>query len=65
MDLTPVIGLAIQELPSIISLIKGIHATQNPDAPALTDEDVIAALNAAIASSVAKDDQWLAAHSAS
>ncbi len=57
-----IVGLAIQELPGIIGLIKDLHAQQNPNDPPLTDDQVIAALSAAIASSITKDENWLAAH---
>lgn len=56
------IALAIQEAPAAIALIRGLFAKQNPDAPPPTDEEVIAAWNSAFASSLAKDDAWLAAH---
>lgn len=61
-DFSSVLNTAINNLPGIIALIKGDHASRNPDAPALTDEQVISALKSAIASSLAKDEQWLAAH---
>jgi len=56
------IGLAIQELPAILSSLKGLFTRQNPTAPEPTDEEAIAGLQSACASSLAKDDQWLAAH---
>jgi len=52
----------IQQLPSIFDFIRQEHAQQHPGEPPLTDDDVKAALAAAVASSIAKDDQWLAAH---
>lgn len=63
-DYTGVINTAIGALPSIISMIKSQHQSNNPSDPPLTDEQVITALQSAVASSVAKDEQWLAAHPA-
>jgi hypothetical protein len=57
-----IVNTAIGALPGIIALIKSAHSTNNPDAPVLTDEQVLDALNQAVASSVAKDEQWLAQH---
>jgi hypothetical protein len=54
--------LAIAELPSAISLIKDLFVQQNPSEPVPTDDEVTAAYQAALASSLAKDAQWLAAH---
>lgn len=62
-DTTSVINTAIVNLPGIIALIKGDHATKNPGAPLLTDDQVKAALSQAVVSSLTKDEQWLAAHS--
>ncbi len=61
-DVTSVINTAIVNLPGIIALIKGEHAAKNPNAPLLTDEQVKAGLLSAVGSSLAKDEQWLAAH---
>ena len=58
----PLLALAIQELPNIISLIKSWHQSANPGAPEPTDDEVIAALHAAVQSSIAKDDLWIAQH---
>jgi hypothetical protein len=56
------VALAIQEAPAAIALIKNLFAKANPGAPELTDEEVVAAWNSAFASSLAKDDAYLAAH---
>ena len=55
------VAVAIQELPNIIALIKDLFSKQDASST-VTDADVIAALQQAISSSLAKDDQWLAAH---
>lgn len=54
--------LAIQELPVVIELVRQVFMKHNPTEPLPTDEDVIAAFNAAYESSIAKDTAWLAAH---
>jgi hypothetical protein len=56
------IALVIQELPALIPEIKSLFVAQNPGAPAPTDAEVHAALLAAIAASLSKDDEWLASH---
>lgn len=56
------VNLAIQEVPGVIALLKSVFAKTNPDAPTPTNEDVIAAYQSALASSLAKDAAWLAAH---
>ena len=56
------VGIAIQELPAIIESLKGLFVSQHPDAPVPSDADVIAAYQEALASSLAKDSAWLAAH---
>lgn len=57
-----IINTAIGALPGIIAMIRANHESQNPGAPALTDDDVAKALASAVASSIAKDEQWKAAH---
>lgn len=56
------LNVAIQELPAIIGWLKGAFHQNNPTDPVPTDEEVIAAYEAAVASSLARDEQWLAAH---
>ena len=60
--MNPLVTLAITELPNIIAMIRAAHATANPTAPPLTEDQVKAALLSAVASSIAKDDLWMAAH---
>lgn len=63
-DLNALVTVATGLLPSILALVKEAHSTANPDAPPLTDAEVFAALQSAIESSVAKDEQWKAQHPA-
>lgn len=56
------IALAIQETPALIEGFKKLFAQHNPAAPEPTSEEVIAAYQSAFASSLAKDEVWLAAH---
>lgn len=54
--------LAIQETPTIIAALKAAFSKANPAAPVPTSDEVIAAYHSAFASSIAKDEAWLAAH---
>ena len=56
------VGIAIQELPAIIESLKGLFVSQHPDAPVPTDAEVISAYQEALASSLAKDANWLSVH---
>lgn len=56
------VNIAIAETPAIIEFLKSAFAKAHPNDPAPTDADVIAAYQSAFASSIAKDDAWLAAH---
>ena len=56
--------LAIQQLPAVLQMIKDAHTTANPTLPPLTDAEVMAALQSAITSSIAKDDLYLSVHPA-
>jgi hypothetical protein len=60
-DPTSIVNTAINNLPGIIALIRGNHRPA-PGAPPLTDEEVTKALLLACDSSLAKDENWLAAH---
>ena len=52
-----VTGLVNASMPAIIALLQRRHAEENPGAPALTDEQARAGLQAAVAASLAKDDE--------
>jgi hypothetical protein len=56
------VNLAIQEAPAVIGALKSLFGKSNPGAPEPTSEEVIAAFNSAFASSVAKDEAYLAIH---
>ena len=56
------VAIAIQNLPAIIDSLRGMFQRTNPSAPLPTDEEVISAYLQALASSLAKDAAWLAAH---
>ena len=56
------LNIAIQEAPAVFAYLRGAFAATHPGDPQPTDAEVIAAYEAAFASSVAKDDAWLAAH---
>lgn len=62
--MSPLEQLAIQEIPNVVDYLKSLFAKQNPTLPEPTSDEVIAAYRAGFASSVAKDDAWLAAHPA-
>jgi hypothetical protein len=58
------IALLIQQLPGILQAVKDTFGQANPGIPPPTDEEILAAFEAAFQSSRAKDDAWLAAHPA-
>lgn len=60
--MSPLIALAIKEIPAVIALLKARYSRQHPDANVPTDEEVLDAYAKAFQSSLAKDDEWLAAH---
>jgi hypothetical protein len=49
-------------LPSVVSMIQAIFVKQNPGVPPPTSAEVLLGFNAACASSLAVDDDWLNAH---
>ena len=57
-----VINTVTVVLPSVIGLIKSLTAQQNPELPAPTDAEVLAAFESVVAKSLAADEAWLAAH---
>jgi hypothetical protein len=57
-----IIAAALGSLPAILALIRERRTAEDPNAPPVTDADVFAGLAFAVASSVAKDDAWDAAH---
>ena len=56
------VSVAIEQLPAVIALLKSAFQRTAPGAPQPTNEEVMAAYQAAITSSLAKDDAWLRAH---
>jgi len=60
--MSPLVLLALQQAPAIIALFKAAFRHAHPDDPVPTDAEVIAAYESAFASSLAKDEAWLAAH---
>jgi len=63
-DVNALIGLAMTELPSIITSLKDAFKKSNPNDPQPTDAQVIAAMLSAAASSIAIDENWKASHPA-
>ena len=55
-----ILALLNAALPEIIATIKEKFAKANPDAPPITDEQVHAAMLNWLASTLAKDDAFLA-----
>jgi hypothetical protein len=63
MPLDPrLIQIGVAELPAMIDFLKSAFRRRHPGDPEPSSEDVIAAYEQAFASSLAKDDLWLAAH---
>jgi hypothetical protein len=58
----PLVMLAIKEAPGVIRLLREAFAKHHPDEPQPTDEEVIAAFDAAFKSSLAMDEMWLRMH---
>ena len=61
-DPTSVADTILTHWSDISDLIRSLHTAAQPDAPALTNEDVLNAFHQVVASSLAKDDAWMAAH---
>lgn len=61
-DKAAIVRIAIAETPALIAWLREAFQKRKPDAPVPTDAEVIAAYQDALASSLAKDDAWLAAH---
>lgn len=62
-DISPDLALAIVQLaPAIITEVKSLFAKENPDAPAMTDEEAVAKLQADADRVVGKIDAWKAAN---
>jgi len=60
--LTNITGAIVMVLPSVVSLVQAIFVKQYPGDPVPTSAEVLAAFGSACASSIARDDAWLAAH---
>jgi hypothetical protein len=56
------VQVAIEEAPAVIAWLRDAFAKRDPTAPVPTDAEVIAAYQSAFASSIARDEAWLAAH---
>lgn len=56
------IDLAIGEAPELIARLKDLFVKANPGVPPPSNEEIVAAYNSAFASSLAKDNAWLAIH---
>ncbi len=56
------LAIIVQNLPAIIDSAKGWFQNANPGAPLPTDTEIIEAYMDALASSLAKDEQWLSSH---
>jgi len=57
-----ILALVTVLLPSIVKLVQALHSHQNPGELPPTSGEVIAGLASACASSLAVDEEWLAAH---
>jgi hypothetical protein len=54
--------LAVQQMPALIGFLKVLFVKHHPDLPVPTEAQLIAAAAAGFASSLAKDDAYLASH---
>lgn len=59
--MNPLVQLIISQIPTIAALIREAHAKQDPNAPPITSEQVIAAFEELFTSSFAKDEALKAA----
>ena len=62
MDWTKLIGVIRVMFPSIVKLVQALIAHQNPDDPPPTSAEVLEAFRLACVTSLAEDEEWLAAH---
>jgi len=60
--MTPLVAVLIQQMPQLIAFAREAFANANPDEPSPTDEAIIAAYQSALASSLARDADWLEQH---
>ena len=60
--MTTLIALIIQQLPGVIALVRSEFTAANPEAPVPTEAEIVAAYIHALASSLAKDEDWLRQH---
>ena len=63
--MNPLVLLALQELPAIISRLQELFHRDHPGEPQPTDVEVIAAYQSAYALSLLQDEAWLRANAAS
>ena len=61
-DIAAIVSIASDMLPSIVGLVQAFRHQADPNAPTVTDTEVLAALHEAVAQSLAKDDLWLSQH---
>jgi hypothetical protein len=59
---TNITGAIVTVLPSVISLVQALFKKQHPDLPVPTSAEVMAAFLSTCSSTLAKDEEWLAAH---
>jgi hypothetical protein len=56
------LNVAISNIPTLVALLHESFRKAQPNDPQPTDAEMLDALASAVASSIAKDDQWLANH---
>ena len=59
--MNPLTQLLIAEGPALVSFVAGLFRKANPEAPAPTSEEVVAAFEALFTSSLARDEFLIAA----